>query len=389
MNTEKTVDSIPIDLFHEIFSRLPARLVGRCRCVSKQWAFLLERQDFMELFLTRSSTRPRHLWIKKEDNDEWLFYSSPQTQKSTEVAAELYTKFLGSKRDRYICYASGLVYFSDVRISKDKGKDSTPVICNPLTGRYAILPKLILPNMKRNKEPTSYFGFDPIDKKFKVLLINYSVYNETVYHILTLGRKIGIGKMRWRKIQCPFTHEPKPSCKGICINGVLFYSAHTDDGTSDVIVCFDMRSEKFKFIVKEIIYSKLINYKGKLGAITLKYEYDTPRGTKWLTCELHIWVLEDVDKEEWTKYVYPLPKTRNRRLFSVVGMTASCEIALLECSSTYLNPNVFYFNPERKSLHRVKIRGVGAESGKVYAFADHVEDLGVNDKHLKSSIYES
>lgn len=57
---------------------------------------------------------------------------------------------------------------------------------------------------------------------------------------------------------------------------------------------------------------------------------------------------------------------------------------------------VFYFNPERKTLKRCEIQGFREylETStpncprRVDLFADHVEDLNVNDpKLLKSSIY--
>ncbi|CAL9216908.1 unnamed protein product, partial [Arabidopsis halleri] len=64
------------DLFLEIFSRLPTYSVGRSRCVSKQWASILGRQDFTELFLTKSSTRPRLLFaLQPYHGGEWLLYS--------------------------------------------------------------------------------------------------------------------------------------------------------------------------------------------------------------------------------------------------------------------------------------------------------------------------
>jgi len=132
MNREKTLDSIPIDVFLDIFSRLPAKSVGRSCCVSNRWASILGSQDFKELFLTMSSTRPRLLFaLKPYNGDECLFYSSPHPhnhyEKSTVVVtADFHTKFPKSQSD--CIYASGLFYFPDVRISKDKDEDSVHVI---------------------------------------------------------------------------------------------------------------------------------------------------------------------------------------------------------------------------------------------------------------------
>ncbi|XP_010480790.1 PREDICTED: F-box protein At3g57590-like [Camelina sativa] len=450
MNSEKTLDAIPIDLFHEIFSRLPSKSVGRCRCVSKQWASILGHQDFTRLFLTRSSTRPRILFAHEQYNGEWLFYSSPHPpntyEKSIVVSVDFHTKcHIGGIYCR-CSYASGLVYISDVRVSKNKDE---PVICNPLTGQYVILPKL-----RANSQASSFFGFDPVDKQYKVLLMNGMVNNKTAYHILTLGT----GIMRWREIQCPFTHQP--FAKGICINGVLYYLAEPTDNSSTVIVCFDVRSEKFKFIKSEYFdqlinykgklggtkleyetgsrwgtrdnysgwrtrelpvtingvlyyclarpigessdvivcfdvrsekfkytrapsFDQLINYKGKLGGIIMKYEYDN-NYYKWRTRELCMCVLEDIEKQEWSICVFPFPDDRFCNHFSVVGVTPTGEIVLWE---TFSKSYVIYFSPVRNTFQYFNFQGRAANCGKVHAFVDHIEDVSVNDvKQLKSSI---
>lgn len=83
---------------------------------------------------------------------------------------------------------------------------------------------------------------------------------------------LGTGELRWRNIHCPSIHEPLS--KGIYINGILYYLAEELDDTH-VIVCFDVRSEEFKFIKAECFRYldaiRLINYKGKLGGIRLPY----------------------------------------------------------------------------------------------------------------------
>ncbi|EFH69915.1 hypothetical protein ARALYDRAFT_890666 [Arabidopsis lyrata subsp. lyrata] len=283
----------------------------------------------------------------------------------------------------YDCsYASGLIYFHNMCIPRED-EDTKRVICNPTTGQYVILPEL-----RKHFMSYSYLGFDPIDKEFKVLLMNtsgYIAYNDTDHHILTLGT----GKMRWRKIQCPFNHEPL--WERICINGVLYYKAHQFDGRSYVIVCFDVRSEKFKFIEATFcnMFTQLINYKGKLGVVNLKNVDD---GTSFRhTLEFRMWVLEHVEKMEWSEYVYTLLDSNEAADdlvvdLVVVGMTATGDIILSKidtCEPIY----VFFFNPERKTFQSVEIQGFGANRDcRVYPFVDYVDDLSLNHaKQLKSS----
>ncbi|AEE31294.2 F-box/associated interaction domain protein [Arabidopsis thaliana] len=345
------------DLVYEILLRLPAKSVARCSCVSKLRRSILSRQDFTELFLTKSSARPRLLFGVKRANGEGLFFSSTQPRNSYEksslvVAADFHTKF-SEVISREICsYASGLIYLSDMRISVND-EDVVRAICNPITGNY--------------------LGFDPIDKQFKVLFMAYPSGPDD-HKILTLGTR----RMRWRKIHCPLTHDP--FCEGICINGVLYYLAIQIDEPlvnqrSFVIVCFDVRFEKFTFIDVDCFYH-LINYKGKLGGIDWKH--GNANGSR--TFELSMWVLEDVEKHEWSKYdcTFLEYEVMFYNISLAVGMTATCEIVLSEkfASKSFY---VFYFNPERETLQRVEIQGLENHC-RVYTITDHVEDLNVNYK---------
>ncbi|KAG7598841.1 F-box associated interaction domain [Arabidopsis suecica] len=247
------------------------------------------------------------------------------------------------------------------------------MICNPSTGQYAILP-LDLTTTSRNFR--GLLGFDPIGKQFKVLVFNRRVDDALVYHILTLGT----GNGSWREIICPSTY----SCpwEHICINGVLYYIADDPDEEHDMIGCFDVRSEKFKFVPPYFYRNwstKLINYKGKLGVINLEDDdYDDGFLRK-----LKMWVLEDVEKRKWTTYSYTLRAdtkfVKDEDNISVVGVTASGEIVL---ANNYAHKPfyVFYFNFERNTFRSVEIQGVREEeewfnNHRVYYFVDHVEDL--------------
>ncbi|CAL9217944.1 unnamed protein product [Arabidopsis halleri] len=203
--------------------------------------------------------------------------------------------------------------------------------------------------------------------------------------------------MSWRRIKCPLRHENVS--EGICIDGVLYYLGDTSERLNNfVIVCFDVRSEKFKFIYPES-YCELINYKGKLGVIYYDDYADD-------AIELRLWVLEDAEKEEWLEYAYTLRDDKFLdHYISVVGVAASGEIVLSMGDFTSKQPfYVFYFNPEKNTLQRVEIQGFGEyhegvnkpsrvhffvdDASSFYRFADHVEYLNVNDpKLLKSNIY--
>jgi len=260
------------------------------------------------------------------------------------------------------------------------------VIFNPITGLYVSLPE-----QDGYKTSRSFLGFDPIGKQHKVLYMNKRLNKEWVHYILTLGTQ----NLKWRKMICPLTHEPYYG-RPISINGVLYYFART---SSFLVVSFDIRSEKFKFLDGKDFsnfHREFINYKGKLGVTKLECDagYGHPR-------ELCVWVLEDVENQEWSQYIYSLPKIkvnriRNDNIF-VVGMIATGEIVFSGYYTSTSEPfYVFYFNPEKNTIqsvggclnHTIQSAEIQSFGGyltrNVFAF-DYIEDLSIDDsKQLKS-----
>ncbi|KAL0865918.1 hypothetical protein Bca101_045036 [Brassica carinata] len=128
---------IPCDLIIEIFSRLPAKSIARFRCLTKRWASLLRLPYFTELFLTKSSTRPRLLFFCEKDGH------------------------------LFSC-VKGLVLLRFERVLNGHGHVS--VICNPSAGQSLILPKV---KTRRKIGVRSYLGYDPVEKQYKVLSMTW------------------------------------------------------------------------------------------------------------------------------------------------------------------------------------------------------------------------
>ncbi|XP_010460722.1 PREDICTED: F-box protein At2g16450-like [Camelina sativa] len=410
----KSLPPMSIELILEIISRLPGDAVARFRCVSKQWASTLATPYFKELFMNKSSSKPRLLFAIADDGNpkgrgEWCFFSSPQLEDPYEKssssalvsAAEFHVKKFSPKDINihhysnimhFSCvYNSGLIYFHGCRY---QGK---PVICNPNTGRYAVLPKRYT-----YRKAYSFFGFDPIGKQYKVLYMAYAT-GPGDHALLTFGAP---ADMRWRKIECSTIHEIQSD--GVCINGVVYYLGNTKDPWDDdahddyVIVCFDLRSEKFSFIHVER-FCRLINFMGKLALIYWEDDFDIYEAVNYefnidkylddhlvadVNKELHVWVLEDVAKQDLSKHNYTW-STDNiffRRHVSIAGVTASGEIVFAMRKYTSGQPfYVFYFSPERNTLQRVEVQGFGEgfkNPCSVRTFVNHVEDLHVNDLEL-------
>ncbi|CAA7061278.1 unnamed protein product [Microthlaspi erraticum] len=362
-------DSIPNDLITEIFLRLPAKSVARFRCVSKQWRSMSHLPYFTELFLTRSRSRPRLLFaLQRGYPCDWSFFSSPQLQNpyDCKVSVGFHMKLPREMcTERFCGPVSGLIYFCIREVSQKRDKDAVHVFYNPRTRQYAQFYEL------KTDFSESFLGFDPIDKQFKFLSMSRLYCNDKMdQRILTLGTL-----SRWRKIQCPC-----PLSEVVCINGVMYYSAEVSE-RSFAIVCFDLRSEKYKIIEAKLYLQGLFNYKGKLGRIKLK---DVKGGN---TLALHVKVLEDVQKEIWSKNVYTLPENApvERRNVNIAGVTATGEIVLSEKYTSSERFYVFYFNPERNTFQRVEIQGFGRyyHQGPAHSVSVFVDQVVLSEASVK------
>lgn len=135
------------------------------------------------------------------------------------------------------------------------------------------------------------------DLEIKLALITNISYS---YHVLT----VETNKISWRRIECGTPHSPS-SGTGLCISGVLYYRASEAFSNASMIVCFDVRSEKYKFIrVRESSMgavhpiTTLINYNGKLASLMVERYYIYAEAI----ISFDMWVLQDPGKQEWSKH---------------------------------------------------------------------------------------
>ncbi|XP_013633506.1 PREDICTED: F-box protein DOR-like [Brassica oleracea var. oleracea] len=325
---------ISIDLIIEILLRLPLKSIARCRCVSKLLASILVRLDFTDSFLASSLSRPQVLFAcqKQYKND-------------------------GRKTPRRVW-----------------------VICNPSTGQSFTLPK-----MKTRKRIwiRCFLGYDPIEKQHKALAMTSQVTKAEDHQVLTLG---GTDKLAWRRIECGIPQYGYPGPHNICINGLLYFKAKAKYSSNgqDIIVCFDVRSEKYNFVkvTERAVHPEatLVNYNGKLASVISQSHSHSIFHT---TRSFEMWVLQDSEKNEWSKHIYILPSlgkyiSPGENLF-FVGVTGADEIVLCP-KSLFREPfYVYYYNLKRGTIRRVEIQGLERLEGsyRVDTFLNHVEDVKI------------
>ncbi|KAL0718649.1 hypothetical protein Bca4012_067972 [Brassica carinata] len=381
--------SIPVDVIINILSRLPLKSIAQCRCVCKLWSSIARRPNYNLLFPIKPPDTPtRRILFAFKVGSNLFFYSSPQQQQDPDnsnspIVATRHDINLGSDLQQLCRPVRGLV------CSQHIGKNcSWAVISNPVTGEIVTTPKLTIEGIHlkdRIRGKVDYsFGYDPINKQFKVLRITrlcgspehrISFYSK--YHVLTLGT----GELSWRQLRCSTLHYPLDEngiCEnGICIDGVLFYPALIQH-RKHMIVCFDVRSEKFSFIgVDDVLglpihrYLVLINYDGKLGVNFCDIAYK----------HFELWVLEDASKHAWSKKrVYKSPHASlnwHHNYVRPAGMVGSGEIVLYRMYTH--NPfSIFYYHLEKNIIRRVTVEVPVLEKFDhfgAFAFANYVEDL--------------
>ncbi|KAL0877233.1 hypothetical protein Bca101_026938 [Brassica carinata] len=354
---------IPVDITHEILSRLPAKSIARCRVVSKEWGFTLSSQYFTDLFLKMSSLSPCILFTFQAEG-KWSFFSSPESmlisdQKLSSVAVDSLSHVPIDYPISVCLPVCGLLCTKDEWVLSGK-KDARMMICNPSTGGFKLLPKV----KTRRRRVLTYLGYDPVEKVYKVLCMTsrekpVSLQAEQ-HQVLTLGT----GKMNWRMIECSVPHCPLLEDSEICLDGVLYYLAVESgswETSMSMIVCFDIRSEKFKFIVDEAFKdikspSTLINYKGKLGILHPNASgFMEGRATGFV-----LWVIDDIENHKWCKNIIMLPSPWWRLVagtrFHIVGTTGDSEI-MFSPSVVSIPFYIFCYNMETNSIRRVEIQG--------------------------------
>ena len=330
----------------------------------------------MELFLTKSLAQPQLLFACQKES-ELIFLSSPQPKNPDEAVSDHHMSFPFERVDAVSSSVNGYVCITDERISKGrKTPEDVLVICNPSTGQSVTLPKI--PKMKKMKRTAkSFFLYDPIEKQHKVLAMAM-VDGRDVHQVLTLK---GTRNLTWRMIECSVPHYyPGPKC--ICIDGVLYYGAWGSNN-GHILVCFDVRSEKYSSIkaiqgaVEE--GATLVNYKGKLASLRAQ---PNPHAISGTSASFEMWILEDLEKHEWSSRIYKLPPVwKDVVAWEVLffkGVTATNEIVLPPKTSSDLY-DVYYYNFDKESITRVEFQGMrpfrkGWGSG-VFTLLNHVEDV--------------
>lgn len=291
-------DHISEHIIEEILTRLTAKSVAMCRCVSRAWSSIISHPSFTASF---SSRRRSHLlFVCNVDVVNRTYYGSicvsplPRTP-------EILDSCLAVNHHRVLSHEVGHQTFTYVNGLLFDMQPSWCVIQNPSTG--SLITVSVLEVVRGNAETQSYLGYDPVSKKFKILAMITDGGNGVSTNHCCLTLRGGEG-LSWRSINCGIEHFPT-KMKPVCINGHLFYSAAAKfDAPISLVMDFDVKAEEFSSISYFDIHTPaennkhvLFDYNGRLASYVLvKYQVS-----------FELWVLEDRVKQIWAKHVHVIP----------------------------------------------------------------------------------
>lgn len=362
----KSTLSFPLDLILEILLKLPAKSVVRFRSVAKLWSSTTTDPYFTNSFETKSSTRPNLLMFFRK-RDKLFVFTFPQNHCSSQHVDCYHMTY-----PKYCCFSftesvHGLICFR---------KATKPIIWNPSLRQFLTLSK----PEKSWKGITIFLGYDPIERKHKVLCMPRNKTCDEC-RVLTLGST----QESWRKIKTNHKHRSFYCTHGRCINGVIYYPAYNDQPNVIIIMSFDVRSEKFNMIelpLMDTIGVMLIPYQGRLACFDKNNTNDNDGIT--------LWILEDAKKHKWScrhflaPFVHYDPSLKTN--FILDGITHAGEFIYVP--STFRNSfYILYFDTKGNSFRKVEFEGIAADGfrlsnglgnksmNRLHTFSNHIQSF--------------
>ncbi|EFH57135.1 hypothetical protein ARALYDRAFT_344438 [Arabidopsis lyrata subsp. lyrata] len=398
----KDPDSFPDHLIEDVFTRMPAKSIARCCCVSKAWASIISCPSFTTLFSSRVSPQLLFACSQKVTNSDYsvdgklFFLSSPLPQtlegfsSTLPVNHQTDLSLLRGEEETNVSVNGLVLGVQEKPFTDNKYTMCECVIHNPSTSKSITLPTLF-PARRRQFENTRralgtqcYFGYDPVGKKYKVLSMTTMAPDgdgnalSRRHQCLTLR---GGDDLLWRSIHCgiehfPIDHDP------ICISGHIFYlAAQMINAEISMVVDFDVNSEKFtsiKYFDKTLSMTRwestykdmatLFNFNGKLAShVTLEHMKS-----------FELWLLDDPTNHRWSRQFHQFPDVSlncDPYIMCFAGVTHGNEAVWVPFTVPDVPPlSVLFYNLERKTVKSIQFRSSSLfEGNRFLTSLNHIE----------------
>ncbi|XP_010546895.1 PREDICTED: F-box/kelch-repeat protein At3g06240-like [Tarenaya hassleriana] len=243
---------LPPEMIREILLRLPAKSIGRFRCVSKLFRSLSSDPKFAKTHLDLSlrndalrSARRRlvvsykHLYTVSFDSivdtsDGTRDLGAVEIPESPVMVNFVSSYYQDGRRIELVGTCNGLVCTTS--------EDAVTFLFNLTTRESKEIPGLreFLDSVSKEETFSAFgfgFGFDAITDDYKVVaLVTGDVLNASVYSLKTGSWKL-VGDSRY---------EYANSAEGLLVNGAIHWFALHEEDDRLVVVAFDLATEQFK-----------------------------------------------------------------------------------------------------------------------------------------------
>ncbi|GER52212.1 F-box family protein [Striga asiatica] len=282
-----TTSDLPQEILIDIFSRLPATSVGKCRCLSKQWRAFLSTPQFIRSHIARTSQQHETLILISQIGSVHTVATIANGCVSKNLnLPDPWTDLAGS--------CDGLVLLA---------RDSEKLLLNPITLNRVKIPDSPLALIRPGSFSMHGLGYDSVGDDYKVVTLSYyDTDNEyepdcedTFVDVYSV--KLGV----WKRVKnSPYDHAVPDLSSGVFVNGALHWLASSrEQGYPSVIAAFDLGHEVFYEIpppkgvdVEKFVFDRLFVLSGCLCMV----EDGNIEPTD-------VWVMEEYGSaESWAKF---------------------------------------------------------------------------------------
>ncbi|KAL3648713.1 hypothetical protein CASFOL_005116 [Castilleja foliolosa] len=279
---------LPEEILIHIFSRLPAKSVGKLRSLSKTWRNLLSTPHFIKSHLALQNTRNKSLILIPPSSVIRCVETIKGVYNNT-VSRELNLpglccEFLGS--------CDGLVLL--------KNRDDEVFLVNPITMQQSKIPDPPVPVLRN--EALYGFGYDSVGDDYKVVAVFYPMSdNKTPVYIGRLVYVYYVKRGVWKKIESSPRHYGLPArFSGVFLNGAIHWLVPRSEDCA-VIAALDLDSEVFFEIPAPSVADMNDFFFGSLSVLggCLCVVADTLSNSEGTD----VWVMKDYGAaESWRKF---------------------------------------------------------------------------------------
>lgn len=286
-------------------TRLPAKSVGRCRCVSKPWRALLSQPNFIRTHIHRSRINPQESLIFLSSQS--CIYSAPLNH-----AHHLFDEITLSPTK--LSFADHPDSWTWVHASCDglvlvTANIDHDFVINPITREIREVPGSPFAYDQCSTHPSG-LGYDSVSDDYKIVtLFHYDPRDyecegpvETFVNVYSL--KVG----SWKRIEIyPYDHWPcNAGVYAFFLNGCIHWLARRTTDGELAIVAFDLAEEKFREVphLSSVVRKKLM-FEYRLAVLGGCLCLFNEKGSD------HIWMMNEYGvQESWTKFTINYPEAR-------------------------------------------------------------------------------